>query len=315
MKIRELISVILTVGGLAAVAVLPFQYEKHRSASTATERTVTLTGYAPTGIWTADEVTGANYWKGGFKPYLLQLKKGESVRLILRSADVVHRFYLPELGVGPIVLVPGHTEEVHIKADHEGTYTYYCTAMCGECHFPMKGVVYVGEGIAPEDAHSLCDYLHPAVEPPGLGIVDRGRFWFQSKGCYNCHGEEGKGGIVNFNYAKGTVPALNTLADRMFLSSKDDVEAFTKVLDQPGDVSKTSPAPALSNWSLVSAQYQAVTKTIQGGSPAAKADPALPDPPLSMPSWKEKLNQGQINSIVAYLISLQKFEEHTGWGN
>jgi mono/diheme cytochrome c family protein len=146
-------------------------------------------------------------------------------------------------------------------------------------------------------------------------MVEKGGYWFQTKGCITCHGEAGAGGVANFNYAKGTVPALNTLADRMFLSSKDDVEAFTKVLEQNPDPSQLSQAPGLSNWALVSAQYKAVTKTIREGSAPAKADPNLPDPPLFMPSWKEKLDQGQINSIITYLVSLQKFEEHTGWGN
>lgn len=315
MKLRELIAVVLSITGIAAVAVLPFWYERQREAGPAGVRTIELTGVAPKGMWTEDKVTGANYWMADFKPADIQLKQGEEVRLVLRSADVVHRFYMPDMGVGPIDLVPGHTEEVLFKADKVGNFTCFCTAMCSDCHFFMHGMVSVGQdAVAPP--RGLCVVSHDAPPPPALTtMVERGGYWFQTKGCISCHGAQGVGGVPNFNYAKGTVPALNTLADRMFLSSKDDVETFTKVLEQNNDPSDLKQVNGLSNWPLVQAQYKAVVKTIQEGSPPAKADPSLPDPPLFMPSWKEKLDRTQINSILAYLVSLQKFEEHTGWGN
>jgi mono/diheme cytochrome c family protein len=315
MKLRELTAVILSITGIAAVAILPFWYEKQRTADAKGVRTIELTGVAPKGVWTEDKVTGANYWETNFTPADIRLEKGEEIRLILRSADVVHRFYLPELGIGPIELVPGHTEEVRFKADKVGTFTCLCTAMCSDCHFFMHSLISVGSDLmaAPR---GICLLSHDAPPPDTLTtMAEKGGYWFQTKGCMTCHGAEGSGGVTNFNYAKGTVPALNTLADRMFLQSKDDVETFTKVLEETKDPSQLKQVPGLSNWTLVQAQYKAVVKTIQEGSAPAKADPNLPDPPLFMPSWKEKLDQNQINSILAYLVSLQKFEEHTGWGN
>ncbi|HEY5039826.1 MAG TPA: c-type cytochrome, partial [bacterium] len=259
---------------------------------------------------------------GGFKPAEISLKAGEQVRLILRSADVVHRFYMPQLGIGPIELVPGHTEVVNFKADKEGVYPYYCTAVCGDCHFHMlnmRGLVAIGKDINPKNAPIINEPLcmvnvYPAM-PSFTDITQKGHFLFQTRGCVTCHGVEGVGGVPNFNYARGTVPALNTLAAKMSLGSKDEVEAFTKVLEQTEEPSKDKPAPGLSNWLLSLAQYQSVVKTIESGSPPLKADPNGPEPPLFMPSWRENLDHGQINSIIAFLISEQKFVEHTGWGN
>jgi mono/diheme cytochrome c family protein len=151
--------------------------------------------------------------------------------------------------------------------------------------------------------------------PSFTNITQKGHFLFQTRGCVTCHGLDGAGGVPNFNYARGTVPALNTMASKLSLENKDEVEAFTKVLEQKEEASKDKPAPGLSNWLLSFAQYQSVVKTIEFGSPPLKADPNGPEPPLFMPSWKENLNREQINSIIAFLLSEQKFEEHTGWGN
>src|SRR5581483_7906399 len=147
MKIREILSSILAVAAVVGAFAIPLGYEKHRLASHH-GRTITLTGIATNGVWTEDEVTGANYYLGGFKPAEIHLSAGEQVHLILRSADVVHRFYMPQMGIGPIELIPGHTEVVNFQANKEGVYPFYCTAICGDCHFHMlnmRGLVAVGK--------------------------------------------------------------------------------------------------------------------------------------------------------------------------
>ncbi len=321
MKIRELISIAATLAGLAAVAVVPFWYQRQRLAGEHNVKTIVLTGVASTGIWTEDDVTGANYWKGDFKPAEIRLEAGQQVRLILRSADVVHRFYMPELGIGPIELVPGHTEVVNFKADKEGIYPYYCTAVCGDCHFHMlnmRGLVAIGKEVDPKNVpiinEPLCMANITSPIPSFTDITQKGHFLFQTRGCVTCHGEDGAGGVPNFNYARGTVPALDTMAAKLSLESKDEADAFTKALEEKNGPAKDKPAPGLSNWPLSFAQYQSVLKTIEGGSPPLKADPKGPEPPLFMPSWKDNLDHEQINSIIAFLVSKQKFEEHKGWG-
>jgi mono/diheme cytochrome c family protein/plastocyanin len=313
MNTREISAITLTLLGLAAVAVVPFWYQKHRLTGNPGVRTIVLTGVAPEGLWTTDEVTGGNYWKGKYKSADIRLQKGETVRLILRSADVTHKFYMPELGIGPIQLIPGHTEEVELKTDKVGIFHYYCTEMCGDCHFHMKGTLTVGSG-ASVAAEVLCEENHTNPPASMTNILEKGHYLFDNKGCVTCHGVDGVGGVPNFNYAKGTVPALNTLASKMTLESKNEVDAFIKAIDQKEEPSKDKPAPGVSNWLLSFAQYQSVVKTILGGSPPLKADAQGPEPPLFMPAWKEKLDKAQMNSIIAYLLSQQKFEEHKGWG-
>jgi plastocyanin/mono/diheme cytochrome c family protein len=319
---REILFSVLAVAAVVGAFTLPFWYEHQRQEESSKARTIVLTGVAPQGIWTQDEVTGANYSKGGFKPAQIRLEAGEQVHLVLRSADVVHSFYMPQLGIGPIQLIPGHTEVVNFKADKEGIYPFYCTSVCGNCHFHMlnmRGLVAIGKELPGGDAPSLDEPLcHVNISsdmPTFSDVTQKGHYLFQTRGCVTCHGADGVGGVPNFNYARGTVPALNSLATKISLGSKDEVEAFTKALGQNEELSKDKPVPGISNWLLTFAQYQSVVKTIEGGSPPLKADPNGPEPPLFMPSWKEILSGDQINSIIAFLVSEQKFEEHTGWGN
>ncbi len=323
MKFRELFSILLALGAVIGAFALPFWYQRTRMAPVGTEHVITLTGVATDGIWTEDKVTGENYWHTHFRPAELHLGSGEQVRLILRSADVVHRFYMPELGIGPIELVPGHTETVNFKTDKEGIYPYYCTAVCGDCHFHMlnmRGLVSIGKdgkverGASPIINDPICMAGISSVLPSFTDITQKGHFYFQTRGCVTCHGMDGEGGVPNFNYARGTVPPLNTLAAKMFLQSRDEVEAFTKALDQKEEPSKDKPSPGISNWPLVFAQYKAVLNTIISGSQPGKADANGPEPPLFMPRWGENLNPGEINAIIAFLLSQQKFEEHKGWG-
>lgn len=323
MKIREMIASVLSVAAVVGAFAVPFGYQKHRMEGQKNARTIVLTGIATKGIWTEDEVNGFNYWMGDFKPAEIRLEAGEQVHLILRSADVVHRFYMPELGIGPIELIPGHTEVVNFQAKNEGIYPYYCTAVCGDCHFHMlnmRGLVAVGKAIDTKNVPIINEPLcmmgtMTSPLPSFVDITQKGHFLFQTRGCVTCHGVEGAGGVPNFNYARGTVPALNTLASKMNLQSKDEVDAFTKVLEKNQDPDQIKTAEGISDPPLVLAEYKSVVKTIQGGSPPLKADPNGPEPPLFMPSWRENLDLDQMNSIIAYLISQQKFEEHTGWGN
>jgi cytochrome c oxidase subunit 2 len=64
------------------------------------------------------------------------------VRVILRSKDVIHSFFLPHLRVKQDA-VPGMTPEVLFVPTATGDYELACAELCGLAHYRMRGFVHV----------------------------------------------------------------------------------------------------------------------------------------------------------------------------
>lgn len=144
--------------------------------------------------------------------------------------------------------------------------------------------------------------------PRGSSNINRGKWLFQRKGCFLCHGEDGKGGVQNYNYVNSTVPDLNTLADRMGLLDQQDANAILTYLGRDTDLNSLDPTP-FPRFNIFLAKYKAIKDVIYKGSRAGKKDPDGPQPQLNMPSWKDKLSDKDVNDIFSYLLSLQPWEE------
>jgi cytochrome c oxidase subunit II len=68
------------------------------------------------------------------------------VELRLRSKDVIHNFWVPQLRFKQD-LVPGMEIKVHFTANRVGKYELACAELCGQLHFKMKSFMLV----LPED--------------------------------------------------------------------------------------------------------------------------------------------------------------------
>ncbi|HWB59223.1 MAG TPA: cytochrome c [Chthoniobacteraceae bacterium] len=105
--------------------------------------------------------------------------------------------------------------------------------------------------------------------PPLSPELQRGYKLYTELSCVACHGADGKGGVHNLNSQTGQqVPALIHVAD-----------SYTQA---------------------------DLIKKIQDGVPvSAKLNADGPTPPLHMPSFKNLLNDQDMDSLVKYLISLK----------
>ncbi len=72
----------------------------------------------------------------------LIIERGKLYRLELTSIDVVHAFYIKELGI-KYDTVPGFTYVLWLKVDKPGTYNVYCNEYCGVGHYLMVGKIIV----------------------------------------------------------------------------------------------------------------------------------------------------------------------------
>ena len=66
----------------------------------------------------------------------LVLPAGKNIRILTTSADVIHSFFIPSLGVQRYA-IPGHTIETWVKVDVPGDYYGECNQICGTNHSRM----------------------------------------------------------------------------------------------------------------------------------------------------------------------------------
>lgn len=77
----------------------------------------------------------------------LLLPQGRRVRLLLRSEDVVHSFWVPQFRLKQDI-VPGRISKMLFTPTVPGEYTLQCSELCGRDHSIMKAKVEVLEAAA-----------------------------------------------------------------------------------------------------------------------------------------------------------------------
>lgn len=82
----------------------------------------------------------AKQWS--FEPSTITVNKGDKVKLTIKSVDVNHGFAISEFGVNR-TLAAGKTEVIEFTADKTGTFSFFCSVMCGSGHKSMKGTLIV----------------------------------------------------------------------------------------------------------------------------------------------------------------------------
>ena len=66
----------------------------------------------------------------------LRIPVGQTVEIELRSADVLHSFWVPALA-GKLDLIPGRTNRLRLRADRPGVFRGQCAEYCGGPHAQM----------------------------------------------------------------------------------------------------------------------------------------------------------------------------------
>ncbi len=116
----------------------------------------------------------------------IHIPVGEPVAVELKSADVIHAFWVPQLA-GKTQTIPGQTNRQWLQADRPGIYRGQCSQYCGAQHAHMAFEV-VAE---PPDAFRawLAAQRQPAPTPEP-GTQQRGQHLFAAR-CAGCHAVRG----------------------------------------------------------------------------------------------------------------------------
>lgn len=108
---------------------------------------------------------------------------GTPVRIRLRSADVLHSFWVPQLN-GKLDVLPGKVNSMTLEANEPGVYRGECAEFCGVQHAKMQLLV-IAEPRNDFDAR-LARMGEPTPDPQTTA-ERRGRETFMSVGCAACH--------------------------------------------------------------------------------------------------------------------------------
>lgn len=142
---------------------------------------------------------------------LLVLPVNRDIKIIMRSDDVLHSFYIPAFRAKRDV-VPGRYNYLWFRPTKEGVFDLFCTEYCGDNHSQM---------IAKVKVVSEADYrlaLEKAVQEPE-DPLERGKLLYKRQGCSTCHnaGAEGASGPgPSYNGSWGKSVALENGQDVVF---------------------------------------------------------------------------------------------------
>ena len=161
------------------------------------------------------EVTGHQFWwevhyrdVPGVEPFdtanQIQIPVDTEVTVVLRSDDVIHSFWVPQLA-GKMDLVPGHVNQFTFSADTPGTYMGECAEYCGIQHAWMKFEVVA---MKQDDFQQWAQQASQPAREPTTDLQRQGKEAFLGASCVGCHSIKGVSEKADFG------PDLTHLADR-----------------------------------------------------------------------------------------------------
>ena len=166
---------------------------------------------------------------------------GKKVRLLITSNDVIHGWYVPQLGINQYG-IPGFVKDAWFKIDKPGRYLGQCSQICGKEHgfMPITVDAVSAEDYAKWVAATKAKMPPPEAAPQQVAAAapaaeDPNRKWtvdeLKAQGekvyaanCSACHGPEGK----------GTPPAFPPLAGDKIVNGPKAAQIALELKGKPG---------------------------------------------------------------------------------
>jgi cytochrome c oxidase subunit 2 len=157
---------------------------------------------------------GENYLLEVDNPVVLPV--GKKIRFVFTANDVIHAWWVPQLGVKKDT-IPGFVNEAWAVIDAPGTYRGQCAELCGKDHGFMPIVV---EAVAPEDFENwvVAQRAKAKAEAEAAAsrtfakdeLMERGQKVY-AQACAACHGGNGEG-VATFPKLAGSPIATGAAA-------------------------------------------------------------------------------------------------------
>lgn len=164
---------------------------------------------------------------------------GQTVNFAMRSADVIHSFWIPALG-GKRDVLPSHTNYLWWTPNATGTFPGQCAELCGQSHAQMRARALVQ---TPEDFEGwVAQQRQPAVTPPPGSPAALGADLFQQRGCAACHTVSGTAAAGKVGPDLTHFGSRTTVAAGVLESTPENIAAW---LADPPKIKPDSAMPKL----------------------------------------------------------------------
>ena len=168
-------------------------------------------------------ITGHQWWWEAEYPAskvitsnVVHIPAGKKILLALNSADVIHSWWVPELG-RKIDMIPGLTNYMWMYAEKPGEYLGTCSEFCGAQHARMR-IRVIAESQENFEKWEK-EQLKPVIAD-GDALFQKGKNLFEEKTCTNCHAINGT------DYTANIGPNLTHFGSReRFLGDFKEVNA------------------------------------------------------------------------------------------
>jgi cytochrome c oxidase subunit 2 len=176
-----------------------------------------ISDVADAGAGDADIVVVGHQWwwevrypsSGAVTANEIHIPIGRRLRVRVDSADVIHSFWVPQLGP-KMDMIRGHPNFTWLGADRAGTYDGACSEFCGDQHAWMRFIVIA----EPESQfNQWLEHQARPAENPTAESAQAGKNFFFAQTCANCHAIRGT------TAARSAGPDLTHLASRRQLAA------------------------------------------------------------------------------------------------
>jgi cytochrome c oxidase subunit 2 len=177
----------------------------------------------------------------------IHIPVGVPVRVVARTADVIHSFWVPELN-RKIDMIPGRANTVELDADSPGVYRGQCAEFCGLQHAHMSMLVFA-------EPRAKFDAWLAAQEKPAR----TGSKVFMTHSCGACH-------TIRGTSARGEIgPDLTHVASRRTLAANTIPNRRDELRDWILDPDHVKPGVKMpSNRDLSRGELDALVSYLEG---------------------------------------------------
>jgi cytochrome c oxidase subunit II len=237
---------IVILVALFVVSDLVLLNETDAPKASSTAMTLTVTGHQ--WFWQA------RYEGGAETANEIHIPVRTPIALVVRSADVIHSFWVPELN-RKIDMIPGRTNSIELYAERTGVFRGQCAEFCGLQHAHMSFLVYA------EPPRRFRSWLvrteRPAAQPTGPE-AQLGQRYFMEDGCAACH-------TIAGTPAAGTVgPNLTHVGSRHTLAANtipNTPQELFRWIQNPQSIKPGDKMPGLG---LGARKYHAIVAYLTG---------------------------------------------------